>query len=86
MNSGILHILEVEVIRDFILKIEFNDCTVKVVDVKPLLTGPVFEPLNDPRFFARVTIDPVAQTLVWPNGADFAPEALFELKSLVHVD
>jgi hypothetical protein len=86
MNSGILHILEVEVIRDFILKIEFNDGTVKVVDVKPLLTGPVFEPLNDPRFFARVTIDPVAQTLVWPNGADFAPEALFELESLVHVD
>jgi hypothetical protein len=38
MNNGILHILEVEVIRDFVLKIEFNDGTVKVVDVKPLST------------------------------------------------
>jgi hypothetical protein len=82
MNKEILHILEVEVIRDFVLKIEFNDGTVKVVDVKPLLTGPVFAPLHDPAFFARVTVDPVAQTVVWPNGADFAPEALHELKSL----
>ena len=85
MNNRILHILEVTVIRDFILKIEFNDGTLKVVDVKPLLTGPVFEPLNDPRFFSRVTIDPVSQTVVWPNGADLAPEALYELKSLEHV-
>jgi hypothetical protein len=85
MNNGILHILEVEVIRDFILKIEFNDGTVKVVDVGPLMTGPVFEPHHDPAFFARVTIDPVAQTVVWPNGADLAPEALYELESLEHV-
>jgi hypothetical protein len=85
MNSGILHILEVEVIRDFVLKIKFNDGTVKVIEVKPLLTGQVFEPLHDPDFFARVTIDPVAQTVAWPNGADFAPEALYELTSLEHV-
>jgi len=85
MNNGILHILEVEVIRDFVLKIEFNDGAVKVVDVKCLLTGPVFQPLHDPQFFARVTIDPVAQTVVWPNGADLAPEALHELESLEHV-
>jgi hypothetical protein len=50
MNSGLLHIHEVEVIRDFILKIEFHDGTVKVVDVKPLLTGPVFKPLKDSTF------------------------------------
>lgn len=85
MNNGILHILEVEVIRDFVLKVEFNDGVVKVVDVKPLMTGPVFEPLHDPAFFARVTIDPIAQTVVWPNGADLAPEALYELESLEHV-
>jgi len=82
MSDAILHVLEVEVIRDFTLRVEFNDGTVKVVDVKPLLTGPVFEPLHDPAFFARVTIDPVAQTVVWPNGADLAPEALHELESL----
>jgi hypothetical protein len=85
MNNQILHILDVEVIRDHILKIEFNDGTVKVVNVKPLLTGPVFEPLHDPDFFSNVTIDPIAQTVVWPNGADLAPEALYELKSVESV-
>ena len=82
MNNAILHITEVEVVGDFMLRIEFNDGTVKVVDVSPLLTGPVFEPVNDPAFFARVTIDPVAQTVVWPNGADLAPEALYDLQSV----
>lgn len=85
MNDRILHILEVEVIRDFTMRIEFNDGTAKVVDVKPLLTGSVFAPVNDPDFFARVTIDPLAQTVVCPNGADLAPEALYELESVEHV-
>jgi hypothetical protein len=79
--SSVLHILEVEVVRDFTLRVEFNDGKVKTVDLRPLLTGPVFEPVKDPSFFALVTIDPVAQTVVWPNGADLAPEALYELES-----
>ncbi|MBT3272451.1 MAG: DUF2442 domain-containing protein [Spirochaetales bacterium] len=77
-----LHVLDVEVIKDFILRLAFDDGTVKIVDVKPLLKGPVFKPLKDPVFFAKVTIDPIAQTVVWPNGADFAPEALYDLKSM----
>ncbi len=83
--DDILHILDVEVIKDFILKLEFDDGTVKIVDVKPLLTGPVFKPLKDPAFFAKVSIDPLAQTVVWPNGADFAPEALYGLESMESV-
>jgi len=76
MSNSILHILNVKVIRDFVLKTESIDGTVKAADVKPLSTGPVFEPLNDADFSARVSIDPVGQTVVWPNGADPAPEAL----------
>jgi hypothetical protein len=51
------------------------------VDVLPLLHGQVFEPLRDPAFFSRVALDPVCGTVVWPNGADFAPEALHAIKS-----
>jgi hypothetical protein len=61
------------------LTLVFNDGTQKTVDVLPLLTGPVFEPLRDDEQFARVRLDPVCGTVVWPNGADFAPEALYEL-------
>jgi hypothetical protein len=35
MVQQILHILDVEVVKDFILKLEFNDGTVKSVDVRP---------------------------------------------------
>ena len=57
----------------------FNDGTRKRVNVLPLLEGPVFEPLRDPAYFARVGVDSVLGTVVWPNEADLAPEALYEL-------
>jgi hypothetical protein len=75
----VLHILSAEVVGDHFLRLEFDDHTSKFVDCWPLLDGPVFEPLQDPTFFATVMVDPVCGTVVWPNGADLAPEALHEL-------
>ncbi|HZN38467.1 MAG TPA: DUF2442 domain-containing protein [Planctomycetota bacterium] len=69
----------VEVAGPHSLTLEFNDGLRKTVDVLPLLHGPVFEPLVDPEYFRRVLLDPVAGTVVWPDGADFAPEALRDL-------
>jgi hypothetical protein len=39
---------------------------------------PRSEPLRDEAFFAKVVFHPELHTLVWPNGADFAPEFLRE--------
>jgi len=63
------------------LRLRFNDGLEKAVDVTPLLTGTVFEPLKDPQYFALGRLDPVCGTVVWPNGADFAPEALYALRA-----
>jgi hypothetical protein len=48
------------------------------VDLGPTLRGPVFEPLKDVLYFRQFTIDPVFETLTWPNGADLAPEFLHD--------
>jgi hypothetical protein len=73
----ILRVNAAEVRNDHRIYLVFNNGTAKVVDLSPILDGPIFEPLRDPRYFARMELDPVCGTVVWPNGADFAPEALF---------
>lgn len=75
----ILRVVRAEARGPYRLDLTFNDGTRGVVDVSPLLAGPVFEPLREPAFFARAELDPVCGTVVWPNGADFAPEALRDL-------
>ena len=77
----ILRIREARVCGPHSLRLTFNDGTTKQVDVSPLLEGPIFEPLRDPAYFASVTLDSVCGTVAWPNGADFAPEALHELEA-----
>ena len=46
-----------------------------------MLEGPIYERLRDPEYFARVVVDPIGGTVVWPNEADFAPEALHQMES-----
>jgi uncharacterized protein DUF2442 len=75
----ILRILEAEVCGDSCLRVAFNDGTNKVVNLRGILEGPVFEPLHERDFFARMELDPICGTVVWPNGADLAPEALYDL-------
>ncbi len=77
----ILRVTQVEVCGPHSLRLLFTDGTSKLVDLLPLLEGPVFEPLRDPGYFSQVKLDPVCGTVVWPNGADLAPEALYALES-----
>lgn len=69
-----LHIKSVEHIAGHKLWVSFDDGESGLVDLAGSLQGPVFEALKDVDFFSRVAVDPELETLVWPNGADFAPE------------
>ena len=75
----ILRIVEAIVCGEHSLELRFNNGAHKRVNVLPLLEGPIFKPLYDPAYFAQAKLDAVVGTVTWPNGADFAPEALFEL-------
>lgn len=76
----ILKINASKIVGPYLLALSFSDGVEKVVNVKPLLEGPIFTPLHDLTFFKQAYLDPICGTVVWPNGADFAPEALHELE------
>ena len=63
-------------VHDFVLWLKFSDGAEGDLDLRAELDGPIFEPLTNIEFFKQVRIDPDLHTLVWPNGADFAPEFL----------
>jgi hypothetical protein len=44
------------------------------IDLSGALWGPMFEPLRDEALFARVAVPPELETLLWPNGAELAPD------------
>ncbi len=66
-------------LRDYMIVVEFKDRTTKTVDLGPHLKGPIFRPLKDLRYFRSFTVNPDLDTVTWPNGADFAPDFLYEI-------
>ena len=75
-NFEILTIEDVEYIKDYILRLRFSDGQTKDVDIFPLLNGAIFEPLKDKRNFIQFGL--TGGTIEWYNGADFAPEYLYD--------
>ncbi|HEX6205646.1 MAG TPA: DUF2442 domain-containing protein [Solirubrobacterales bacterium] len=75
----IAHVTEVRPVGDHRLRLGFDDGTVGEVDFSGEDWSGVFAPLSDPEFFARVELDEELGTIVWPNGADIAPETLHQL-------
>jgi hypothetical protein len=60
------------------VRLRFADGTEGEIDQTNELDGEMFFPLRDPEFFQQFRLDPELHTLVWPNGADFAPEFLYQ--------
>ena len=64
-------------LKGYRLQVRFSDGVRGIVSVRDRLFGPVFEPLKDPAFFRKVKVDEYG-AVFWPNGADLAPDALYE--------
>lgn len=81
----VIDVTSVRVLSRYVVELSFADGEVRVIDLEPLLWGEMFEPLlADYGLFREVHVDPEAGTIVWPNGADLSPRALYaESKSAV---
>lgn len=77
MKHSIYKITSLQIVAPFTLELKFNDNKIQIIDFKDLLHGEMYSPLNDLNFFDQVKIDPEVSTIVWPNGADFDPETLY---------
>jgi hypothetical protein len=72
-----LRVIDVDYLKDYNLAVTFNNNERKIVDLRPYLSGEVFGALLDKDQFIQFGLTPV--TLEWANGADFAPEFLYEI-------
>ena len=70
-------VIRAEYRGDFRIRITFNDLSENTIDFREWLDGPMFEPLKNPEYFQRFFVD--GGTVAWPNGADIAPETLYEV-------
>jgi hypothetical protein len=73
-----LHVTHVLYLKDYELRLQFSDGKVKDLDLRDELYGEIFEPLKDVEIFKKAYVNQDTGTIEWPNGADFAPEFLYE--------
>ena len=71
----------VAALPDARLRVTFVDGTAGEVHMRAFLSnskvdGTVFEPLRDPALFAQAQV--VLGAIQWPNGADLAPDAMYD--------
>jgi Protein of unknown function (DUF2442) len=74
--AAIIHVTKVEPLADHRLSLSFEDGSRGEVDFSSRRWRGVFAPLEDQAYFERVELDEELGTIVWPNGADMAPETL----------
>ncbi len=73
------HVVLVEPLPNYSIRVQFADGTVGEEDLRPLIfgrEGTVFSQLRDPLEFARPYL--VHGAVTWPCGVDIAPDALWE--------
>ena len=72
-----IEVTKAEYLDGYRVKLQFNNGETRIVDLSQSLNGTVFAPLKDIEFFKRFSIK--FNTIEWENGADFAPEYLYEI-------
>jgi hypothetical protein len=78
MNGLTPDVTSVSVVRHGVLRLTFADGLAGEVDVLERMRGPVFDEARTPAGFERASVDAETGTVVWPGGADLAPDTLYQ--------
>ena len=76
-------VIDAQYIQDYVIEITFDNGAKKRINFEHWLQGPIFEALKDREYFKKFFVD--GWTIAWPNGADIAPETLYEYERNVSV-
>ncbi len=74
----LVKVVEASYINGYKIKVKFNDGKINTIDFSDQLWGEMFEPLKDIEYFKNFKLNPF--TIEWANGADFAPEFLYDFE------
>ncbi|MFZ2724700.1 MAG: DUF2442 domain-containing protein [Methylococcaceae bacterium] len=87
MSDYLPIIIAAEYLNDYKIELTFDNGQQKIANYLQWLNGEIFEPLKDKNYFKTFFLD--GWTIAWSNGADIAPETLYEnsevpIKSCTH--
>ena len=77
--SKFLDIVNAEYIGDYKILFTFENGEKKIVNFEDMLWGEAFETLKDKNLFKQFKVNKEYGTIVWPNGADVAPDGMYEI-------
>lgn len=72
-----MEVIKADYLDGYRLRLRFSNGETRIADIESSLIGPVFQPLKDIEYFKKFSIP--FNTVQWENGADFAPEYLYEI-------
>jgi len=61
--------------KDYKLRLTFNNGERRMFDAKPLLSKGVFKPLQNRSYFESVKV--AYGSVLWPNEIDYCPDTLY---------
>lgn len=72
-----IEIIDAKHTENYKIWVKFNDGKSGVVNLENELWGSQFEQLKDENQFKKFKISEISKTIEWENGADLAPEFLY---------
>lgn len=73
-----IEVINARYIDNYEIWLELNDGTQGTANLSDVLWGKVFEPLKDKNLFKKFELSRIMGTITWQNGADLAPEFLYD--------
>ncbi len=69
-------VIDAKYVVDYKIHVTFDNGEERIADFEKWLTGGMYKPLEDKAYFLKFFVD--GWKISWKNGADIAPETLYE--------